>query len=274
MTNEKINAEEKGDPNREFYEIAELALRDLFERAKATNELQFAMALMPEIRGAQDAGWSTAHESVEAFDEFGEHLRSIGTDKRVRVRIALAFYNHVSEGAGFYEIPKKLLLTIEGKGNNIIPFQDLVEQHRVTGENISPNSNRIFKDLIGHSTELGLEKLAETFAGAFDPDVRNAVAHADYIVWQNGLRIRRRNGGQPRVILWPEFDAIINRGLNLFNAIRTIAHEYIVSYETPKTIRSRLNEREPESDFTIYCDQKTRAFGFTTGKYPPEAPNS
>ena len=52
------------DPNREFYEKAIRSLRDLFDRAKAAHELHFAMALMPEFRGMQDAGWSTAHESV------------------------------------------------------------------------------------------------------------------------------------------------------------------------------------------------------------------
>jgi hypothetical protein len=30
----------------------------------------FVMALMPQFRGAQDAGWSTAREAVRAYDEF------------------------------------------------------------------------------------------------------------------------------------------------------------------------------------------------------------
>ena len=44
---------------------------------------------------------------------------------------------------------------------------------------------------------------------------------------------------------------------------------HIVPYETPETIRSRRNDNEPLTDFTIYCDPRTRAFGFTTGEYPP-----
>jgi hypothetical protein len=66
------------------------------------------------------------------------------------------------------------------------PFQDLVERHRPRGEIIAPNANRIIKDLIGHASELGLTELAEVFRDAFDPDVRNAVAHADYIIWPMG----------------------------------------------------------------------------------------
>jgi len=257
------------DGNEQFYEKTIRSLRDLCERAKASHELHFVMALMPEFRGEQDAGWCTAQEAVRAYDEFTALVKSLSADNPVRVRVTLAFYAHVAEGSGFYEIPKKLLLTVEGKGNNIIPFQSLVERHRVTGEIVAPNANRIMKDLIGHATELGLSDLAEVFRDAFDPDIRNAVAHADYILWSDGVRLRRRNGGSPRVITWDEFDLLISRGLNLFSFIRQIVNEYVRSYDPPKTIRSRLAANEPETDYTLYFDPETEGFGFTTGRYPP-----
>jgi hypothetical protein len=258
------------DPNEGFYEKTASAFRDLCERAKTAHELHFAMALMPEFRGSQDAGWSTALEAVRAYDQLTALVKSISREDEVRARVILAFYNQVAEGSGFYEIPKKLLLTIEGRGNNIWPFQSLVERHRKTGEVMAPNANKIMKDLIGHASDLGLNELAEVFRDAFDPDVRNAVAHADYIVWEDGLRLRRRNGGHPRVIPWDEFDALMCRGLNLFAIIRQVVEEYVESYDPPKTIRSRMNKNEPEEDYTIYLDRETGAFGFTTGKYPPE----
>lgn len=263
------NAGETGqNPNQAFFEKAERSLRELFDRAQAAHELHFAMALMPEFRGEQDAGWSTAGESVRAYDEFAELVRSLPKTP-ARVRVVLAFYMHVAEGAGFYEIPKKLLLTIEGRGNNMWPFQNLVERHRASGEIIAPNANQIMKDLIGHASELGLTELAEVFRDAFDPGVRNAVAHADYIIWPDGLRLRRRNGGWPREIPWKDFTSLADRGLNLFAFIRHLSDEYVHSYETPKTIRSRMNKNEPLTDYTIYYQPTTGAFGFITGKHPP-----
>jgi len=224
------------------------------------------MALMPELRGEQDAGWNTAREAVRAYDEFSALVKSLGSDNPpVRARVILAFYAHVAEGSGFYEIPKKLLLTVEGHGNNIYPFRSLVDRHRKTGEVMAPNANRVMKDLIGHASELGLSELAEVFRDAFDPDVRNAIAHADYILWSDGLRLRRRNGGQPRVVPWDEFDALIGRGLNLFSLIRSIVDEYTRSYDPPKTIRSQMTDGEPETDYTLYFDPKTGALGLTTG---------
>jgi hypothetical protein len=67
---------------------------------------------------------------VRAYDEFKAYLQALEQETPVRIRITLACYNHVAEGAGFYEIPKSLLLTVEGRGNNTISFQDLVERHR------------------------------------------------------------------------------------------------------------------------------------------------
>ena len=200
------------EPNQPFYDKAIRALRELFEKAKAAHELHFVMALMPEFRGAQDAGWNTAEEAVQAYDQYTALVKSLSKDEIARVRVILAFYMHVAEGSGFYEMPKKMLLTVQGRGNNIYPFRSLVKRHEKTGRAIAPNANRIMKDLMGHAYEVGLEELAEVFKEAFDPDVRNAIAHADYVLAEEGMRLRKRNGGQPRVITWDEFDPLICRG--------------------------------------------------------------
>jgi hypothetical protein len=255
------------DPNQEFFNKAIRAFTDLCERAKAAHELHFVMALMPEFRGMQDAGWNTAQEAVRTYDELTALVKSLDQNSPARLRVILSFYIHVAEGSGFYETPKKLLLTVGGNGNNIYPFQSLVERHRKTGEVMAPNANTIMKDLIGHASELGLSELAEVFRDAFDPDVRNAIAHADYIIWNDGLRLPRRNGGHPRIIPWDEFDTLIGRGLNLFSIIRQIASGYVQSYDPPKTIRTRMTDNEPETDYTLYFNPTTRAFGLTTGKY-------
>jgi hypothetical protein len=256
--------------NQPFYDKAVRALRELFEKAKATHELHFTMALMGELRGAQDGGWNTAEDASRAYDEYTTLIKSLNKDDLVRIRVILAFYAHVSEASGFYEIPKKLMLTVDGQGNNIRPFQHLVQRHQTTGNIMAPNANRIMKDLMGHASELGLKELAEVFQEAFDPDVRNAVAHADYVLARDGMRLRRRNGGQPRVIPWGEFDPLICRGINLFSFIRQIVDEYIRSYHPPKTIRSQLSEAEPVTDYTIYYDPTTRNYGWIIGKLLPD----
>jgi hypothetical protein len=84
-------AEQMPDPNQSYYEKTKRALEDLFEKAKAKNELHFVMALMPEFRGMQDGGWNTGEEASRAFDQFSEHIKSVDKDSAVRIRIILSF---------------------------------------------------------------------------------------------------------------------------------------------------------------------------------------
>jgi hypothetical protein len=268
MVDETVASVSQANADAEFIDKATRALRSLYERAKAAHELHFVMALMPELRGMQDAGWSTAHDAVRAYDDCASLLNMLNPTNSATIRVGMAFYAHVAEGSGFYEVPKKLMLTIQGNGNVLMPFDRLVDRHRLTGERIAPNANRIMKDLIGHASELGLSELAEVFRDAFDPDVRSAIAHADYIIWRDELRLRRRNGGQVRTIPWKEFFPLMQRGYSLFACIRQLIGEYGASYDPPKTIRSRLTDDEPETDYTLYSDPKTGVLGFTTGQYP------
>jgi hypothetical protein len=264
-------AAQQADPNQEFYDKAKRALEDLFEKAKAKNELHFAMALMPEFRGQQDGGWNTAEEALLAFDQYTEHIKSLDKDSIIRIRIILAFYLMLSECSGFYEIPKKLMLTIEGKGNNVWPFQSLVRRHEKTGRAIDPNANKIMKNMMGHAYDIGLHELSDIFRDAFDPDLRNAIAHADYILAADGVRIRKRNGGQPRVVSWADFDALFCKGANLFDYIRQFAAHYAKTYDPPKKVKGKLSYNEPEMEWMIYYLPKSGAFGLTTGEAPKDA---
>jgi hypothetical protein len=254
--------------NDEFFEKVERALRALFDLALQKNELHFAMALMPEMRGMQDAGWNTAAEAHRAFDEYLEFVNKTGKES-IRFRVALAFYSHAAEASGFYEVPKNMLRIAGGEGHVLWPFMHLVDAHRITGERIAPNANKVIKDLAGHALTLGLRELAEVFRDAFDSDIRNGYAHADYIIWDDGLRLRKRNGGHPRCIPWEEFGAIFDRGINFFHLLRQVVKDYVQSYSQPRTIKAQL-QNEPEADWTIYLEPNG-AFGITSGKYEPPA---
>ena len=250
--------------NVDFFRKANEALKDLFDRARQANELHFAFALMPEFKGMMEANWNTAREAEIAFEQFLDLIDAIPVNDQVRVRVALSFYLHLAEGAGYYEVPKKMMLILDGKGNNTLPFAELVDTHRITGEAIAPNANRIFKDLIGHAQSLGLTDLAHSFRDAFDGDVRNATAHADYVVAGDGLHLAKRNGGQLRNVPWGEFTDLMDRAINFFQEIRDIRKSHIASYYPPRVVRGQLMHEAP-TDWVIYCNPHTRHFCFTSG---------
>ena len=106
--------------NNAFFEKTERVFRDLFDRARDKNELQFAFSLNPEFRGEQDAGWSTADDAHLAFDEYLAFLMK-GEFTSLKARVALAFYCHLAEASGYYEIPKNMLRVVGGQPYNLWP---------------------------------------------------------------------------------------------------------------------------------------------------------
>lgn len=251
------------DENEEFFDKSILAFRELFDAARDRNQLHFALALNPEMRGMQDAGWNTAHATQVAFREYLAFLQGMEVST-MRARIALSFYCHLSEASGYYEILKNMLRISDGEKHVLWPFSDLVQAHRITGNQIAPNSNKVLRDLAGHASTLGYDVLAEVLRDAFDPDVRNAYAHADYVVWEDGLRLPMRNGGNAKVIPWAQFDLLFSRGINFFNGLQELVAEYVHSYDPPVTFRTSLQD-EPETNWTIKYDPEAKTFGISSG---------
>lgn len=253
--------------NQAFFDKANSCLAALFETARKKRELHFALALMPELRGLQERGWNTAQDAQQAFDDYNEFLQN--ATGAIKCRVGLAFYSHMAEASGFYEVPKNMLRIAGGGDHQMWPFHHLVAEHAATGDRIAPNANKVLKNLIGHATSLGFTELAEVFRDAFDGDIRNGYAHADYVIWSDGLHLPKRNGGRPRVIAWDEFSEIFERGRSLFSALHMQIREAVRSYDEPKSIFTSLQD-EPPTLWTIYRSGKG-TFGITNGSYPPTA---
>lgn len=241
----------------EYADKTESAFRELFECAKGRNEVQFALALAPEFRGEQGPGWCTWEETNRAFDEYFEFINQKPMTT-FKIRVALSFYCHLSEASGFYETPKNLMRLAGGEDYRMWPFLELNRTHGETGKKIAPNSNKIFQDLIGHAKSLGLNELVEVLRDAFDPEIRNAYAHADYIIWEDGFRIRNQACGHPKIIGWEEFNLKIHRALNFYQIIKGLVEEYILSYKTPKEVVASMGSGQPEFKWKIEIDKDGR----------------
>jgi len=240
------------------------ALGQLFDAAKAKEEMQFAMALNPEFRGMQDAGWSTAFEASRALDEYMGLLNELPPGS-IKIRVALSLYSHVSEAAGFYEVPKNMMRIASGDDYNLWPFQHLVARHAATGSAISPNSNKVMRDLLGHADELKLESLKAVILENFDPDLRNGYAHADYVIWQDGIRLPKRNGGRAVTISFDDFTWKLNKAVGFFQALREYIMECVKSFDPPRRIMGRMNKSDPVLPAEISYNPTTGAFSIRTG---------
>lgn len=223
------------DENEAFIAKAQKALRELFDKAREINELQFVLSLVPEMRGCRAQGWNTATEAQQAFADYRAFVGEPPLTP-LKARVALAFYCHMAEASGLYEVPKNMLRVAGGGFHNPWPFQNLAHVHQRTGAVIAPNANRILRDLAGHANEIGMTALSEVFRDAFDGDLRNGYSHADYVIWEDGIRLPRRNGGNPAIVSWPEFARRLGRGLRFFDTLCAIGDEYIRTYVEPRQL--------------------------------------
>jgi hypothetical protein len=75
------------------------------------------------------------------LDEYVDLIQSL-PEGRIKVRIGLSLYSHLSEASGIYEVPKNMMRITSGDGHIIWPFVHLVDRHATTGQAISPNAVR------------------------------------------------------------------------------------------------------------------------------------
>ncbi|MDE0383010.1 MAG: hypothetical protein OXI22_03930 [Defluviicoccus sp.] len=249
----------------EYLDRCQTSWNELFDAAKEREELQFAFALCPEFRGMQDPGWSTAEEASRALEQYLDLLNRLESTP-IRARISLSLYSHLSEASGLYEVPKNMMRIASGEDYNLWPFQHLTGHHKAAGTAISPNANKVMKDLLGHAHELELERLKSLIVETFDSDLRNGYAHADYIIWNDGIRLRKRNGGFPSVVPYDEFDVKLTKAIMFFQTLQDTIGQAISTYSPPKRISGRLNKDDPVMPAIIAYDESTGSFSIRTGQ--------
>jgi hypothetical protein len=132
----------------------------LYSFAKRMNELDFAVSLAGEFRGAQDPCWATTLTAFEVCEELVAHsLKRKGGRSKAEFRIVLLLYCQLAEAGGVYEALKNILGVVTLKPNLLWPFQEIVRKrkHRIIG----PNANSTFRDLAAQANAIGMTKLSD-----------------------------------------------------------------------------------------------------------------
>jgi len=238
---------------------------ELFAAAKLRDTAGFAFSLMPEFVASLKGEWSTASESKRSFLQYWEFLKQ-HEQSAIKVRIGLSFYSHLSEASGFYEIPKNLLNILSGEEVSLAPFAALARRYDHLGNTIAPNANKILKSVLGQASQLGVLNLCELIKESFDHDVRNAYAHADYVLWADEIRMPRRNGGTPRTISCNEFSSLLFKAATFFSTLWMQVDASLESFAVPVRTVGRLNSEEAPVPMLISFDLETRKLQILMGE--------
>jgi hypothetical protein len=134
----------------------------------------------------------------------------------------LMLYRQLAEAGGFYETLKNLMGIVTLKPFLIWPFKDLVRVRQAPKRVIGPNANATFRDLATAANNIGLVRLSMLLELAFRDDIRNGISHADYVIWNDGLRLRKRNGGHAEILAFDAVNDALIGGMGFFQISQAI----------------------------------------------------
>jgi len=234
------------EKNRVFAIAAAAALRRLFSEAKAADELNFAASLSPEFRPYKQ---NSAVEAQYAFSEYSEFLAKSEGDS-IRPRVALAFYAHLAEASGFWEVVKNLLGVLEGRKFNFMPFSEFTTKYGTAAGSPVPNANRLMRSLVSAARSAKRSDLQSIFERAFDSDLRNSYAHADYVLRPEGVIVLPRYDHE-RLISWNELDELLERAVVLYLTLNDIRIEHCNGYSAGRVVLGRLDPSAIDEPWTV-----------------------
>ncbi|MFZ5738633.1 MAG: hypothetical protein ACOY6K_17360 [Pseudomonadota bacterium] len=234
----------------------------LYTFARQINELDFAASLSGEFRGDQDAGWSTTITAHEVFDELITYTNNKTAKTKAELRIILMLYCQLAEAGGVYETIKNIMGVVSLKPYLLWPFKDLVRVKKEPRRVIGPNANATFRDLATTAKAIGLSRLSLLLEEVFRDDIRNSIYHADYVIWNDGLRLRNRNGGYASKLSFEEVSDAITRSIGFFQVMNWLTDASIKSFNPAKEIVGRFSENFP-MPWTVAFDPEIGTFGIS-----------
>lgn len=246
----------------QFLEKAERSLKHLFETVRVKDELNFALSLAPEFKAYT---LTSAIDAIAAYREYCDFLNlEEFRGKGIRIRVYLALYCHMAEAAGLWGVPMCMLGVLDGQKYSTDPFDYLVRNHKVSGQTVAPNANKVMATMAGAAESLGLSDLAEVFRDAFDADIRNGFAHADYALSGEGLHVRGRHDTS-RLVAWPELGKLLQDGVGLFEVLRAVIKYYQDFYQTPQMVIGSSDPNSSDGHWLIYSDPVAKTMSVRGG---------
>jgi hypothetical protein len=175
---------------------------------------EYACSLL-RVGGLEDAGWDALRESREVLDDL-RHLtvmelpsQQLEDANATRWRLGLLSYVHMVEMDAPYHVLANLLRVRSGMRYVIDPFGPWLEQKRVEqqekkerkkgkkvrdrwprGQLLFPHQKiDVIRDL---AAEAGIASAGEAFGDFYFSQIRNAIAHSDYVL--HGMEFRMLHG--------------------------------------------------------------------------------
>lgn len=186
------------DALREKYYIALKPL--FFPELPTQHDIVNFFASLLRVVGMEDRGWDPLLESRAALEDLNAIMQMELPEERfpaaekTKWRMGLLMYSHMIEMDAPYEVITNLLRFQLGYGYSPNPYHQFLnkdEKKQFSRRGIYPIGKiKIIQRL---SKELGVN-VGEIFDDFYDPKLRNAIAHSDYIFTDTDFRVRNGTG--------------------------------------------------------------------------------
>jgi hypothetical protein len=157
-------------------------------------------ASLLRVVGMEDRGWDPLLESRATLEDLNSIMqmklstKKFSNPEMTKWRLGLQMYSHMVEMDAPYEVITNLLRFHLGYGYSPNPFFQFLnkeEQKNFARRGIYPAGKiKIIKKL---SDEAGL-KIGKIFDEFYDPKLRNAISHSDYVITDTEFRVRNGTG--------------------------------------------------------------------------------
>lgn len=202
------------------------SLDPLFERAKETCEFEFILTLL-RVSGLQDPGWDSYENTLEVFRCISKIKNKVREFKTIR-HIYLLLYGHILEASEPYEILANLINVVSGGRFIIDNFPDKSRGKYKIPQSPSEKIDKL-KEM---ANSLNLGQAIFPLEDIFDRELRNAIFHSDYSLYNGEVRIRK----PVKSYSHDEINTILNKALAYHEAFSNLFFMYIRMYEEPKII--------------------------------------
>lgn len=239
-----------------FQLTIELCLDNLFISAKKEDEAAFVFALLGISSGCEDCGWDPFSETYKLYDNFMRMLNCpINID--TQMRLGLLLYCQITESNLMWHVLYNMLLVVDESSPEIFNFLEKYKNDR------PPSVKSKVNEIVNKSKVLGFEEFGKIIDQIFDSQIRNAVCHADFILWNDEVRFKhKRSEVQKKTFhkIW----ILLYKCFLFFESFNTILSKHRFSYEDGYTIKDRKSKvGKPLASFKLKVNKDGRLHGFT-----------
>ena len=241
-----------------FKTECDVRIAELFQAAEKNAILELVYTLV-RVDGMSDANWDPFVESMEAFEDYNDLLRT--TDRKANpkrfTRTKLLYYNHLIEASAPYDLIANLLRCASGSHYHIRPFGKLnIPKKQEPLRSVPPGVGKKLSEIKAIESRSAV-KIFDLLDMVINENIRNSFFHSDYCLAD--MEYRWTEGGPAQKMSIDELDNWIERAFIFYSILFGYWKKTRLQFGSGKLVHQGPNSNET---FELTRDAASQLDGF------------